>query len=150
MRGFAPYYLLVIGIGLTSALGAVGDPPGQVLTPEEALRAEPGSTITVRFRVAKAYGIWAAVPVGQEPSFGLKPERPDGETSNFSVLVSGQLVKDIKRLGVEPLKPGPFFIGRDLQVTGKLHRFEPQAGRKDAKPSYQLAVSRLEDFRILK
>lgn len=120
----------------------------RVFTPEEAVKEHSENEITVAFRVEKAYGISGSVPVGEEPSFGLAPSVGQDNVSRFSVLIAGQLVKDAKRFGVEPFNPGPFLKGRVIEVTGTVEKFDAPNDKPDAKPSYQMVVRSLENFRI--
>jgi hypothetical protein len=124
--------------------------PEKVLSPEEVIHEKPGSEITIAFHVAEAYGISGLVPVGQEPSFGISAAMDDDTNLTFSVLISGQLVKDLKRLGVQPYNPNRFFKGRELEVTGKLERFDVPKDSAVTKPSWRIVVAKLENFRIIR
>jgi hypothetical protein len=120
----------------------------QPLTPREAVQRPAGETVTVIFRVGEGYGLSGTVPVGVLPTFALAAEAGAGDPS-FTVLVSGELVKIMDRFGVKYYDPGEFFKGKPIQVTGTLKVFPAPKDRLDAKPSYQLSVSRWEDFRLL-
>ena len=124
--------------------------PMRVFTPEEVMREQPAHVVTVVFRVAEAYGISGAVTVGAEPSFGLAPLAARDASQRFSVLIAGQLVKDAKRFGIEPLNPGPFFTGREVKVTGVVQKFPTPQNNPAAKPSFSMTITNLENFRLIK
>lgn len=144
------YFVAVLLMCGTAGLSGVGRaaPEKPPLTPREAVQRPAGETVTVVFRVREGYGLSGTVPVGVLPSFGLAAEVGEGDP-RFSVLVSGELVKVMDRFGVKYYNPGEFFKGKTVQVTGALEVFPATKDRIQAKPSYQLAVSRWEDFRLL-
>lgn len=139
----------VFTCGMVSLSGVSRAAPEQEpLTPREAARRPAGEEVTVIFRVKEGYALSGTVLVGALPSFGLAAEEGEGDP-RFALLVYGDLVKVMDRFGMKYYDPGEFFQGKRVQVTGKLQVFPATKDRIGAKPSYQLAVSRWEDFRIL-
>jgi len=139
--------LLLAMVSLVLAQSATQ--PERALAPEDVIREVPTNEVTVVFRVADVYWISGSVPVGSEPSFGLAPSANGNTRSRFSVLIAGQLVNDAKRFGVEPMNPSRFFKERVVEVKGTVQKFNAPKDRPDTKPSFQLVVSKLENFRII-
>jgi hypothetical protein len=127
-------------------------PPPMPVSPRKAIDKHQGKEVKVVFRVGQAFVLDRSVPMGELPPFGLVPEAeafasPDAEKASprFHVLVSGELVKVMERLGVNYCKPDEFFKGRDIEVVGTITQI-PTQGR----PSYELWVSDWKKFRIVK
>jgi hypothetical protein len=120
----------------------------RIYTPEHLLKEQPTNEISVSFRVAKAYGISGAVPVGEEPSFGLQPSRTRNDP-RFSILIAGELVKEMKKEGVNPMKPSAFFENRVVEVTGMIVKVSGARSLPVATPSYQLVARDSAKFRVI-
>ncbi|MEZ6057634.1 MAG: hypothetical protein R3C01_13115 [Planctomycetaceae bacterium] len=105
-----------------------------------------GQEVTMAFTIADEYMISGSVPVGQVPSFGIRPKLDDDE-NRFSVLVSGDLADLMYRFG----------LGADvnrakgvvIQATGKITVFPALKDATDQRPSYQLNIRDWQKFRIV-
>lgn len=140
------FAMLGFSVGVTQQAAK----PKRVFTPEEVLQEQPAHVVTVAFRVAEGYWISGAMPVGAQPSFGLAPVEARDASQHFSVLIAGQLVKDAGPFGIDPINPGSFFKGREIEVTGLVQKIPAPKGNPAAKPSFSMTVTNLENFRVIK
>jgi hypothetical protein len=106
-----------------------------------------GKEVTMAFEIDETYLISGSVPVGQFPSFGIRPVLKDG-APRFSVLVSGDLADLMNRFGM--LSPDPDAAkGRVIQATGKITVFPAPKNSPNRGPSYQLNIREWKKFKIV-
>jgi hypothetical protein len=119
------------------------------LTTTEAVKTHAGMQATVIFKVEKGFVLVGGTNLpGSEMPFGMMPAMKEGDP-HFSVLVSGDLAKILARLNVYHLGKGGLLEGKTIQVTGKVIEFPPAPGKPGEKRTYQIQVSRWEDFKIV-
>ena len=99
----------------------------RVLTPDEAIRMEEGSDVTVEFKVqfvAKATLIksddkkdagWVS---GHGPAdICLRPENPADRKARFSAILTEKNIKQFNKSGVQDMEK--HFAGKTVRVTGR-------------------------------
>lgn len=112
----------------------------QWLTPAEIIKTKPAEKIGVELRVADVGVIRGPVPVGgeTEPILLLSPDDNKGDDT-FSILVLGQAVRHLKRVGIE--NPREHLRGKVVRVTGTV-RVTPRSKGT----GYELWVESLDQF----
>ena len=135
-------------VNLTQPNPQADDPKRPVSLSISELKPEhDGQEVEMAFTVKESYFISGSVPVGQVPSFGITPERDEGDP-RFSVLVCGDVADLMERFGI--YSPAlPLSNGITIQATGKLTVFPPPADQPDKGVSYQLAIRDWKEFRVL-
>ena len=140
---------LFLGITLPALAGPEPERPApKPITLADALSRAAGEEVAIEFRVREAAWLSGTVPKDQPRTFALFAEsRPD--EPRFSLLVAGQLVRDMQRLGIRTEPPDDHFNGRLVRVTGTLTRSEPTKDSPDRQPSLQMTVRALDKFLVV-
>ncbi len=105
-----------------------------------------GQEVSMVFTVAVTYRISGAVPVGQVPSFGIRPVlAPDAK--RFSVLVSGELADVMYRLDL--VAPSKSARGMMIRATGELRFYPAPENAPEKGASYQLHIRDWRKLRVI-
>jgi hypothetical protein len=145
-RAVAAFLLALVGWAVTGfpVAAATEEKP---LSPETIVEKNFEGKATVEFVVGEVYlrptswaiasdRRWQAVPLRIVPKGDAAKER-------VMVLVSGETIARLKRLGIE--NPAEHFSGKVLRLSGSVDRFQTRAGLE-----YRIQVNSLDQLEAIR
>ena len=153
-------WALVLLVG-TSPMAADDSHKEAALTPDECVAASGlsarevavGKTAisdratTVGFKVERVFIPTGSQPPGTELPIGLVAKPLKEGSVPFSILLMGDIPGTLRRVGIS--QPEEHFVGRHVEVRGKVRKYPASPGVVGARPTYQVWVENLSDFQVV-